>query len=57
MDGRLKALIVFFFFLVIGNKINIINEKRKEKKIHGVHDDEHKETKIDNKEKEIKRLF
>ena len=56
MDGGLKALIVFFF-LVIVNKINIINEKRKEKKIHGVHDDEHKKTKIDNKEKEIKRLF
>jgi len=42
---------------LISNKSNIIDE-RKERKLQGVHDDEHKKAKTEKKNrKEIKRLF
>ena len=50
----------FFFLFLTGNKSNIIDEK-KERKIQGVHDDEHMkeitDKKVKKKKKEIKKLF
>ena len=43
---------LFFLFFSIGNKNNIIYEKKEEeRKIHGVHDKEHRKAKTEGKEK------